>query len=483
MFNRKKKEERTYNESDLLAAIVSQTAITRTEAMGIPSVAFCVNLIKNTVGMTPIKLYEMVDGEVKELPNDPRVALLNDNTGDTLTGYQLKRALVKDYLLDGVGYAYINKQRNTVKSVHYVKRSAVSCLVGVDPIFKKTDILVNGTTYKDYDFLRITRDTEDGVTGIGVVAENNLLLSVMYNSLRYENLMNLTGGNKKGFFTAEKKIDVAAMQAIKEAYSNLYKNNTENMMVLNNGLKFEAMANSPVETQMNENKVTNGIEACKIFNVPPVMQSGTAVPENAYVELVKQACLPIFNAFESGCNDNLLLASEKKTKYWAFDTKEALKAAIEARYNAYKVALDSGFKQIDEVRQDEDLPPLGFPFIKLGGLDNIFYNPKTKEIYTPNTDKTSMMGGKPAESTEETAPIDGIKKDVAIETNGTVSTISLNGAQIQSLLQIVTAVASEQLQYDSAITLITAAFPFDDAVAKSILGNPKALKVAGEAIE
>jgi HK97 family phage portal protein len=377
----------------LLQALLPQDSISRTEAMGIPSVAFCVNLIKNTVGMTPIKLYEMIDGQVKELPDDPRVALLNDNTGDVLTGCQLKRAMVKDYLLDGAGYSYLNMQRNALKSVHYVKRSATSFITYTDPIFKRTEIMVNGQTYQDYQFLRILRDTEDGVTGLGVVTENNLILSVMYNSLKYENLMNKTGGNKKGFISADKTLGAETIIALKAAWQRMYAGNTENMIVLNNGAKFQEMAASAVEQQMNENKVTNGIEACKIFNVPPAMMLDSTVPEKVYIEFVKQSCLPVFNAFESACNDNILLPSEKKTKYWAFDTKEALKAAIVERYAAYKTALDSGFKQIDEVRNDEDLPPLGIPFIKLGGLDNIFYNPKTGEIYTPNTNQTSTMDG------------------------------------------------------------------------------------------
>lgn len=368
--------------------------------MGIPSISFCVNLIKNTVGMTPIKLYEMKDGKVTELVDDPRVLLLNDNTGDTLTGYQLKRAMVKDYLLDGAGYAYINRNRNEIQSVHYVNRSAMSFLVGVDPIFKKVDILVNGATYHDYDFLRITRDTEDGVTGTGIVKENNLFLSVMFNSLKYENLMNLTGGNKKGYMQSAKKLDTPSLAALKDAYANLYKGNTENVLVLNDGITFQEMSNSAVELQMNENKMANGAEACKILNVPPAMMLVSTVPEKVYVQFVKEACMPVFNAFESACNDNFLLASEKKTKYWAFDTKEALKAAIKERYDAYSTALKDGFLQIDEVRNEEDRSPLGIPYVRIGGLDSIYFNPETKEIYTPNTDKSSTMDGNSQEESE-----------------------------------------------------------------------------------
>lgn len=55
--------------------------------------------------------------------------------------------------------------------------------------------------------------------------------------------------------------------------------------------------------------------------------------------------------------------------------------------------------------------------------------------------------------------------------------MSLNGAQIQSLLLIVQSVVSNQLEYDSAITLITSAFPFDKETAKDILGDVSKLKL------
>jgi hypothetical protein len=67
-----------------------------------------------------------------------------------------------------------------------------------------------------------------------------------------------------------------------------------------------------------------------------------------------------------------------------------LKADIESRYKAYEIASKNGLMQTDEIRYLENLPPLGLDFVKLG-LQDVLYNPKTKEIYTPNTDKSTNM--------------------------------------------------------------------------------------------
>ena len=53
-------------------------------------------------------------GAVEEITDDNRLTLLNADTGDTLNGYELKKAMVTDYLLGGGGYAYVEKKRNDV---------------------------------------------------------------------------------------------------------------------------------------------------------------------------------------------------------------------------------------------------------------------------------------------------------------------------------------------------------------------------------
>ena len=72
--------------------------------------------------------------------------------------------------------------------------------------------------------------------------------------------------------------------------------------------------------------------------------------------------------------------------FFAFDDTDLTKTDIEKRFAAYKVALDSGFMQLDEVRKKERLPEFGLDFIKLG-LQDVLYYPESGQVYTPNTDK------------------------------------------------------------------------------------------------
>ncbi|RJW38700.1 phage portal protein [Clostridiales bacterium TF09-2AC] len=406
------KVETESNEDTLLRASLSEDSMTRNQAMNVPAFAACVNKIAETVSTIPIRLYRMRGGELEEMKDDERTRLLNDDTGDTLDGVQFKRALARDYLTEKGGYAFINRAGTRIRSIHYVKASEVSFMFTSDPIFKDYDIMVQGTKYKPFEFLKVLRNTEDGRSGKSVVDENSEVLSVAYYSLKYEKTMVKTGGNKKGFITTTKKLSQAVMDSLRKAWNRLYQNNTENVVILNEGLGFQEASNTSVEMQLNENKKTNSDEICKLFNMPPAMINGGATEQDK-TNFVQYCLNPILKEFECALNRDLLLESEKGSYYFAADTSELTKGDIEKRFRAYETASKNGFMQIDEIRLKENLPPLGLDFVRLG-LQDVLYDPETKAFYTPNMNQTGKINGDPQGNPEPEAeknPLPGMTRN------------------------------------------------------------------------
>lgn len=383
-------------ESTLLQALLGATTMTKEKALSIPSVQGCIKFAADTVSMLPIKLYCDKDGKVEEVKDDIRVRLLNDDTGDTLDPVQFWRALITDYYLGKGGYAYINRGFGTCKSLNYVDEIHISQIKNTDPIFKDYNILVSGVPYKPFDFIKILRNTKDGCLGVSIIEENALVLSVAYNSLIFEENLVKKGGNKKGFLKSENKLDEDAMTALREAYARLYSNNSENVVVLNKGIEFQEASNSSVEMQLNENKESNSCELCKLFLFSPNVISGEGT-EKEYSNSFKSGIMPLLRVIECALNRDFLLESEKRSYYWAFDTKEMLKGSMKERYDAYAIAIEKGFKKIDEIRYMENDEPFGIDWINVG-LNSVLYNTKTGEVYTPNTDKTSVPNKKEGEN-------------------------------------------------------------------------------------
>lgn len=391
--NQEQENEIRQSEELVLKGFLNEDTISEREAMNIPAVSKCVNLISDTVAMIPIKLYkeEMVNGKRKTVEiEDSRCDLFNLDTKDTLGGADFKRALVRDYLLFGSAYAYINKRRNTIKSLNYVSNENVCITGNFDPIFKDYNILVRGQSYKPFEFLKIPRNTKTGAQGVGIIEENQEILKVAYLTLKFEQNLVSTGGSKKGFIKSEKKITKEAMDSLKRAWRELYCNTENNVIVLNDNLDFKEASNTSTEMQLNENKNSINNSILDIFGVPT---------EWNWETFIKTAVMPILTTIECALNRDLLLEKEKKSFYFAFDTKEITKGDIKTRFEAYKTALDANLMQIDECRYMEDLEPLGLNFIKLG-LQDVLFNPQTKEVYTPNTNKVTNISDTGGENFE-----------------------------------------------------------------------------------
>lgn len=374
----------------LLQALLNNEAITREKALTIPTVSGAVDFISNCVACMPVKLYKYKQGKVEEVENDSRVKLLNGDTGDTLDAFQMKKAMVEDYLLGKGGYCYIQKSRNDVTGLYYVKDIYITAYPNYKPIFKDFYILVEGETYKPYEFLKILRNTKDGATGTGVTEEVSKALETAYQTLLYQLGLVKTGGNKKGFLKSNSKLTEEAMTKLKQAWQNMYQNNTESVVILNNGLDFKESSNSSVEMQLNESKKTLKDEINDIFHIHPEDFNLT----------FKEAIYPIVKAFETALNRDLLLEKEKKNMFFEFDVKEIIKANIKERYEAYDMAIKSGWKSINEVRKEENMNYVeGMDVLNLG-LSAVLYDINTKQYYTPNTDSTTTLT-ETTETTEE----------------------------------------------------------------------------------
>ena len=386
IFKREKREEiLNENKTDdvLLRAVLNGINIGRDEALAIPMVSSCVDFICNTFAQIPFKLYKETekDGKKKtEEVDDERVAIINDDTRDKLDGFQFKKAICQDYLLGKGGYAFIGKVGNRFNALYYVDCDKVTFNKNEKAIYKDFTIMVDADTYKDYQFIKLLRNTKDGASGKGLTEEISKALQTAFKRLCYDYDLAVTGGSRKGFLKSQKHLDAKAMTALKNAWEQYYSGNA-NTVVLNDGIEFQEASNTSRENEIREKAVTFNEEIRSIFHIGA-----------SYEDTVKNAIMPIATAFATALNRDFLLEKEKKSFYFAPDTKELYKGSLKERYDAYKIAIESGFKTRNEIRYMEDDDALeGLDVINLG-LGDVLLDTNTGTIYTPNTNATVKMG-------------------------------------------------------------------------------------------
>ena len=392
----------TGNNAEVLRTIIGDdTKITPQTAMEIPMVARCVNMVAGAVAALPIKLYRKHEGRIEEITDDIRLKLLNGDTGDTMNADYMRCAWVRDLLLSGNAYAYIETRGGIPQSLYYIAAENVSIFRNEnDPIYKQFTYRAGATSIQPWQMLKILRNTDGYGGGRGIVEENREILGTAYNLITYQRGLMKRGGGKRGILrTQNAKKDYLA--EIKRKWNALWTSRAEadSVFIINSqDMDFKELSSSSVEMQLNETQKTIDEELMKLFGTNDGILSD---------DTVKNAVMPVIDMIEAALDSDLLLEREKDEYYFAFDTRELTRGDMNQRYTAYATALSQNFMQLDEVRALEDLPPLGINFVKLG-LNDVLLDPKTGQIYTPNTNAYAQMGANAAvpvdENTDLTTP-------------------------------------------------------------------------------
>lgn len=412
LFNFFKKEEREFsstnsNQDDLTKILEGSTktsAITREMAMQIPSLKAGIGFIADLVSSLEIKLHKVNDGKVETVSDDYRLKLLNDETGDTLNSYQMKQSLVRDFIITGNGYCYLNKDRNKITSIHYVEPSRVTITPSIDPIFKDGKLIVNGVLYNNYDFIIFAKNTVNGLSGKGLLDENSDILELAYNTLAFANSNIKAGGIKRGVVKSSKKLERDAIDYLKSSWAELYDtNNSKNkVIILNDSLDFKELSQTSIELQILENRRTNNEDILNLIKMPINILNGTAT-EQQYNNFIKSTIIPILSQLESAFNSALLLETEKESKYYfAFETKDLLKGSAKERFETYKTAVEAGIMTVNEARYQEDYDSIeGLDNIKMS-LGHVLYDPANRSYYVPNTGAVVGEGVKKQDGSQTT---------------------------------------------------------------------------------
>lgn len=380
--------------------------ITREQALSIPAFAKCVGTISDTIASLPVRLYRD-DGEaITEVVGDPRTAMLNGDSGDTLSGPEIKRAVVADFLCSSSGgHIVVDKARysNHVRSLRYVRAEEVSCIDAgpYDPVMKSCVFLIAGRRYEPWQVMRFLRATRDGRTGTSVVEQNARALSVAYETMVYERALVRRAGNKRGYLTAPRKLGKAALDALKSAWRRFFRSSGDNVLVLNDGVQFQEASTTSTEMQLNENKQVNSDDICGIFQMPPeILTSGkTDGASKSARENYSRFCIgPIIAQMEAQYDRCLLLEREKSGPvryFFRTDLTELTKGDPKERWETHKLKKEAGFETIDEARRAENMPPLGLNYVNLG-LNDVLLDPETKLIIIPNMGKSVSLDDLPS---------------------------------------------------------------------------------------
>ena len=375
----------------------SSDRYTAEQVLTIPVANACLAIIVNSIKDLPIELYERIDEKtVKNLTDDYRIRLLNDQPNTVSTGVDFKARMIRDIVLHGNAYVEIEKDGNKIESLWNLDPRLVAISTLTDPvkpyIIKDIVIRITGSSVplKIDEVMIAVADSDDlGLSGNGVIAYGDKIIELALNELELSsNIMN-NGSSPASILKIEKNLSPDAQQRLRDSWEKLYKgaSNSGKLVILEEGMSYEKMTYSPSELGISDLMNSTSSSICQLFNVPEQMVSASANTygsvESMSIRFLQYCISPIISIIESSLNRSLLLEKEKGKLFFKINTDTVLQSTQQERYEALNTGISSGILSINEARIKENLPPIDDNFHRLS-LGAVMYQPEDRTYFIPN---------------------------------------------------------------------------------------------------
>lgn len=394
------------------------TPISEDQAMKIPSVVACVELITGSVAQLPIYLYkENEKGEVEKVPNDRRVHLLNHEPNQLLNGYNFKKRMAKDYLFYGVSYTKKETARNSVLELNPIDMRYVQVTRYLLDGYKwDADIVLttyandgkqNMVSFKPHELVMVLKDSDDGVSSEGVLNSGTDILNLAINEITYTSNILKNGALPIGVIETVNRLSDTAIKRLRAGWESLYggASNSGRTVILEEGLSYKPISIKPNDMQLVDGRKVTISEIARLFNIPESMVNADANKyasnEQNNLYFLQYTLSPIICAIESALDKSLLLEDEKEQGYYfRFDTSEILRTTEKERAEAAGIAMKAGYISLNETRSRFDMPKLDDDYF-MWSLGNVLYNPQTHDMFVPNMQGSADLDAGPVNMSQQ----------------------------------------------------------------------------------
>lgn len=334
-------------------------------AMGLPAVWRAVLLNAGTCAALPLHAHERNDEERKQLDTGELADLLFDPHPD-LTSFEFWEIIYSHIML--WGNAYIRVLRNafgTAVELWILHPSRVRCGRANDSEIGKKVYSVDGGeyAYTDKEILHIPGFGYDGVCGVSPIRAMRQGLSLAIAAEEFGARFYGNGSLASGILQTEQRLSEDSANKIlrrwKQKQAGL--SNAHDVIVLDNGAKFEQLSIPPGDAQFIESRQFQITEVGRMFGVPPFLLYETQKSTSWGTGLEQQA----IGWVKFDLNRWYMRVEQRLTKYFGnkrqfakYGVEGLLRGDSAARAALYTAMWNLGAYSTNEIRAFEDKPPV-----------------------------------------------------------------------------------------------------------------------------
>jgi HK97 family phage portal protein len=389
IFNKKPEERSLFGSlsySSLGANYVSS------KAMLLPAVYRCVEVISDSVAQLPLEPF-IVDsqGYRQRHFSHPTYNMLHLEPNSKMTTYTFIKTLVASVLLNGNGFAYIQRDsRGNAVGLHYLPPEWVTVNDSTVDHFKPITYSVTGIKgrVEACNMIHILNFSYDGINGVSTLTHAANTLGISADSESHARGFFKGGANAAGILKVQSVLSAKQKADLKTAWSSTFNAGTgepNGVAVLEGNMDYQPITVNPKDAQMLETREFNVVDVCRFFGVSPVKVFDLSKSSYSTVEATQLAFLtdtlgPLLRKIEQEFERKLYKPSEKAHIEVRFDTSKLLRADKAALASYYRELFNIGVLSPNEIRRDLDLNAIEggdntFLQVNISTLDNIIKTP------------------------------------------------------------------------------------------------------------
>lgn len=426
----------------------------------------CARVLAESVAGLPLHLYRRVGDGGKTIAREhPLYRILHDQPNGWQTSFEWREQQMLHLCLHGNAYSEIRSG----------SAGSVSELVPLHPSRMRVERVEGGrlrykyreeggreTVYSQDSIMHLRWLSDDGVNGMVPVdlARDAIGLA---RACEIHGASFFGNGARPGvILTTEQTIPSDAAETLRNNWERMHRgpDKAQRTAVLTGGLKPIELGGNNQEAQFLEARRFQVEEICRLYRVPPhlvgdLTRSSFSNIEQQSIDFVQHTLLGWLRRFESAFTRDLIV--DDANYFVEFDTRGLLRGDAVARASYYNTMHQLGVLSLNEIRAAENLNPVDGGEIRVVPL-----NMQTLEQANAASRLAMAPEVEPvAEEVVVEEPVAAEPEAPAVETEEgpQIADVSLNGAQVSSLLEIVAQYNSGLLNDAGAKALISAAFP------------------------
>lgn len=283
-----------------------------------------------------------------------------------ITQFMLVKNLIKDVLLHGNGFAYINRDKNGVPvSLEYLPFGDCNIVYNriTGSLFyqvpKKTKALV-----EPINIIHVLMHSKDGINGISILDFASNTINLNANAEKAASNFFGSGMTVQGILSTDSpRLTKDQRESIRTAWNESQTGQGTGIAVLESGMKFNPISSNSKDAQLLETRLFNITEVSRWLNISPVLlgdYSKTAYNtiEQAQLQFVVNTLAPYVIMLEEELNKKLIMPSDQGKFYIDINEQAIVAMDKQAQATYLTTLVDKGILTRNEARTQLGYTPV-----------------------------------------------------------------------------------------------------------------------------